>query len=326
MSLGDSPPVLDQVRIGVIGPGRVGHAMVRALVAADVDVIGIAGRASESVAGQRLDQQPGRVPERVRAVAASLGVPALTWRDIVERSDLVIVTVPDAQIAVVAGEVAVLAATAEPADWRAVVHCSGAVDLSVLAPLVARGWVAGSWHPLQAVSSPDSELRAGITWAITSDDPGLVVLLGELSRALHGIPRVLPEDAKGRYHAAAVLGSNYVVGLLAQAAELLGTCGLTREESLAALIPLARSAIDAVETSGLPDGLTGPLVRGDVETVATHLGELTAYPQARAVYQALGRATLALVQGRLPAPLHDEMLDLLGGPTNDRPRTDPPGG
>lgn len=321
MSPGVSPPPPDQVRIGVIGPGRLGQSLVRALVAADVHVIGLAGRASESAPAEPPGRQPGQVSEQVRLVAASLGVPALLSHHVRELSDLVFLTVPDAGISAVVSELAGRAPTRDPRRWQAVVHCSGAVDLSGFAPLVARGWLAGSWHPLQAVPSPDSELRAGITWAITSDDAGLVTLLGGLSRALHGIPRVLPEDAKGRYHAAAVLGSNYVVGLLAQATELLGACGLSRGESLQALIPLARSAIDAVETSGLPDGLTGPLVRGDVGTVATHLGELTAYPEVRAVYQVLGRATLALVQARLPAPIHDEMLDLLGGPADDRPRT-----
>lgn len=306
MTLGVGPrPGPDGLpRIGVLGPGRVGQLVTRALAAAGVDLSGIAGRD----------------PDRVAAAAARLGIDAITPVELLGRSDLVLVTVPDQQIAAVAHRLADLLPTARRRANLAIVHCSGATDLSSLAAMGAAGVPVGSWHPLLAIPRPDTELRYGATWAITTDDDGLRTVLAMLSRAVGGVPRLLPEDAKGRYHAAAVLGSNSVVGLLGQAAELLTGCGLAPQEALQALVPLARSAIDALEDSGLPEGLTGPLVRGDVGTIRAHLAALSTDPETMAVYQVLGRATLRLVARQLAPARHDEMLELLGGSTDGSPR------
>ncbi|MBM4437923.1 MAG: DUF2520 domain-containing protein, partial [Actinobacteria bacterium] len=116
------------------------------------------------------------------------------------------------------------------------------------------------------------------------------------------------------YHAAAVTASNSVVALLEVAAALWQSAGLERAEALAALLPLTRSALAAVETLGTAQGLTGPVVRGDATTVARHLDALrTLSSEAIQLYADLAQATLTLAvrSGRLEAGPAETLRALL---------------
>src|SRR5690606_24287151 len=94
------------------------------------------------------------------------------------------------------------------------------------------------------------------------------------------------------YHAAAVFASNYLVTLAATAVRILREIGVPEEDALPALIPLMRGTLDNLEDLGLASALTGPIARGDLDTVRTHLARLS--PDDRALYCALGRETLQL--------------------------------
>jgi predicted short-subunit dehydrogenase-like oxidoreductase (DUF2520 family) len=85
-----------------------------------------------------------------------------------------------------------------------------------------------------------------------------------------------------------------VVALVATAIRLLGHTGIEEGEALAAVLPLVRGTLDNLEQLGLASALTGPVARGDVETVRAHLGRLS--PADRALYCALGRETLQLAR------------------------------
>jgi predicted short-subunit dehydrogenase-like oxidoreductase (DUF2520 family) len=121
--------------------------------------------------------------------------------------------------------------------------------------------------------------------------------------ALDGRAIRLTAADRAPYHLAAVLASNYVVTLLAAAAQLWGTFGARPETALEALLPLTRAAVEQLETVGLPDALTGPIARGDLGTVRTHLDWLTARTASipdllrlRDAYIALARLTIPVAQ------------------------------
>lgn len=265
--------------IAVIGLGRVGTVLSRALHAAGYPIVAVASR------------DPTKAASAANVFNAQPATPA----EAAQRADLVLLTVPDDVLPDLAHQLADLHA------WRKdqfVVHASGASPASVLQPAAEHGAITGSFHPVAAFASPDSILPSGITFGIEASEP-LQGVLAEMARALGGYPLPLADTHKTVYHAAAVVASNYTVTLAAMAAQLFGTLGTSPEEALRALLPLMRTTLDNLEQQGLPDALTGPLVRGDTGTVQRHLEALDRVDlRIGAFYRCLGHATLPLAQQR----------------------------
>lgn len=288
------------MRIAVYGTGRVAGSLVRAITTRctsdDAVVAGLSGRSAD----------------RAAALAATLGVRLLALDEVDGAADLVVIAVADDAVRDVADRLATAAPmgpaagarretpSCEPPSPRWAAHCSGARGPDALAPLADSGVVAATatWHPLQAFPAPDTPLAPGTTWTITTADAELEQRLASLTRALGGRPHALAAEHRAAYHAAAVLAANDVAGVLALAAEVLTDCGFTRREALEALTPLARGAIDAVATHGVPAGLTGPVMRGDVGTITSHLAALDDRPGTQALYRVAGLGLLPYAQAR----------------------------
>lgn len=202
---------------------------------------------------------------------------------------LVVLAVPDR----VVGQVA--SALPAAAGGSAAVHVSGALGLAALEPARRRGWQTGSFHPLLSFASRRApEALAGITIAVDASSAELLAGLEDLARGLGATPRRVPDEARAVYHAAAVLASNYVVALAGVAAELLTEAGWTRAAAVEALAPLVSGVAEDLRAESLPAALTGPIARGDVETVRRHLAALADRP-AR-VYRIVGQAALQLAR------------------------------
>lgn len=289
------------VRVGVIGLGRVGSAIARAVAGLPRS----AGFALVGVSPHRLhDPCP---------LADEVDVPMLGPIDLLCFADLTVLAAPDDALAGAAADLAAAFDGEVREGGRALVHCSGALDASVLEAMAAPGWTLGAWHPLQAFPTVISSVRPGITWAVTAPEP-LAARLAALSTALGGRAFDLPARAKPRYHAAASMAANYLVTQVWHAVSLLETCGLSRSEALAALIPLLESTVAGLAAAGLPDGLTGPLARGDVATIARHLDALDGLPETADLYRAAGTATLPLLGARgLEQGVVARLRDLLDG-------------
>jgi len=205
---------------------------------------------------------------------------------------VVFLTVPDDALADVDGGI----------GWRGdqlVVHCSGAAPAGVLARAASlRAQVAG-FHPVQTFADLDSGLSnlPGTTIGIEADDaswPWLAQLAGDLGAQ----PLRISAEQRPLYHAAASLVSNGAVGLMALGAELWGPLGVDRPMAVQALLPLLRGTVRNLEALGVPDGLTGPIVRGDAGTVARHVEALAMFPQQLAAYRALGAVLIDLATER----------------------------
>jgi predicted short-subunit dehydrogenase-like oxidoreductase (DUF2520 family) len=162
--------------------------------------------------------------------------------------DVVLLCVPDAEIA---------AAAAAIAPGPLVGHCSGATGLDVLAPHPAFGL-----HPLMTVT-PEGAVFAGAGAAVAGTTPRALAVAHALAAAL-GLRAAEIDDAdRAAYHAAASIASNFLVTLEGAAEQLLATTGAPRE----LLVPLVRAAVDNWAALGATDALTGPIARGDEETV-----------------------------------------------------------
>lgn len=220
-----------------------------------------------------------------------------------------LLAVPDTAL----GEVSWELANAGPAPPGCVaLHLSGALSTDVLTPLHAAGYSVGSLHPLQTVADPwlSADKLTGIAFAIAGEPPAARVAQ-TLVNALNGMPLVIPAALRPVYHAAAVSASNYLVAVLGAAARLLHQAGVPADETLPALLPLVRGTLDNLEHLGVRAALTGPIARGDADTVRLHLARLSA--DDRTLYCALGREVLGLArQAGLDEKKAGEIAELLG--------------
>ena len=179
--------------------------------------------------------------------------------DVVHADDveLVLLCVPDGRIAETAARVAT--------EDAVVAHVAGSLGLSVLGDHARRGAI----HPLVALSDPSSGAAAlrGATFAVAGDP-----LCHEVVASLGGHAIEVADDHRAAYHAAAVIASNHLVGLLGQAERVAALAGVP----LDAYLGLVRNTIDNVERHGPADALTGPASRGDDATIEAHLNSLPA--------------------------------------------------
>lgn len=293
--------------VGVVGAGRVGAVLAHVLRSAGHAVIGASGVSAAS---------------RDRIAELLPGVPVLEVEQVVERAELVMLTVPDDALApLVQG----LASLDRFHEGQIVLHTAGRYGTEVLAPARAAGAIPLAIHPAMTFSGTVSDVArlTGAPFAVTAEEATLPIALA-LVVELGGEPVVLPEEARVRYHAALSHASNHLVTLIAQARSVLATIDGVDP---AVLGPLAQAALDGAVHRG-DAALTGPVSRGDAGTVAEHLEALSGIggqPDLLPSYQALGTATAerAARAGRLSAAQLAEVLTVLDGhPT--RPGAAPP--
>ncbi len=222
--------------VRIIGPGRAGRSFAQALAAVGVKVSALLGRDDE------------------------------IW-EAGEGVDLVLLTVPDRAVPVVAGAIRPVASTV-------VAHCSGVLGLDSLLPHAK----VASLHPLVSLPDPHvgaRRLRSGCYFATAGDD-----IACELVAALGGHSLTVAPQAWAAYHAAACVASNHLVALMGQVQRVAATAGV----DLGAFLPLARGALEDVALMGPAAALTGPAARGDMATIESHRQALE--PSELAGYEA----------------------------------------
>ncbi|WP_394215975.1 Rossmann-like and DUF2520 domain-containing protein [Brachybacterium vulturis] len=290
-----TPPRLG---IGVIGAGRVGAVLGAALRAEGHAITGAYAVSDSS---------------RDRAAALLPGVPLLDVPALVERSEMLLLAVPDDQLAPLA---AGIAATGMVPGGQLVVHTSGRYGTAVLAPLARAGSATLALHPAMTFTGTRSDLARliGCPMGITAP-PALLPIAAALAVELGGESVVIAEGDRPLYHAGLAHAANHLVVLVDQAREALSRLGI--EDPGAYLRPLLEAALDESLRHGAT-ALTGPVVRGDAGTVGAHLDALadldaTGTPgepgDVSDTYRALALA--ALSRARLPEDTRQRIRVLL---------------
>jgi len=272
----------------LIGPGRVGLAITRRLLEAGyrLQALVAADAAGREVAGRWLGQLPAGA--ELTACAAA---------------DLVLLAVPDDRIGAVAAD---LQQAIGPQPQQLRLHFSGLHPAALLGP----GAANLSLHPLMTFPSAVAGYAAlpGCPWAVEGDEEALE--RGErLVTELEGRAFRLAAEQKTLYHAAATVTSNYAVALAAAGRDLLAACGPTASEAWDLLSPLLQQTWANLSRLMPEEALTGPIARGDVATVASHLAILPADRQP--LYRSLGREALALARRRGLPPATATALEQL---------------
>ncbi|TDA70729.1 MAG: DUF2520 domain-containing protein [Clostridia bacterium] len=289
-----------RVKVAIIGAGSVGTAVGVLLARAGYEMAGVASR----------------TPESAVRLAGRLGAPCCERpEDAARGADMVLITTSDQAIGTVAREVARAGGFGA---GQAVMHFSGSLTSEVLEPAAQAGAITLSVHPLQSCPSGEAGIR-NLPRAVYSieGDPRGYELAEKLVRALGSASFFfIDKEAKPLYHAAACVASNYLVTLLRLSQDLLARAGMPVEMAFPALLPLIQGTLDNVASLGIPQALTGPIARGDVDTIQDHLAAMQVQaPELIPFYRLLARRTIDLAQekGTLAPEKAARLWLLMGG-------------
>ena len=281
-------------KLGFIGAGPVGTAFAVNLSKRDYQIIGIFDVIREAAQRFADDVSGCQIYEKAQ--------------DLADSADMIFITTPDDIIPKVADGI----------KWRtgqSAVHCSGASTVHSLETAREQGAMVGAIHPCQTFAGREQAIAnlPGSTFAIESEEP-LKTTLTEIARALNGDLVYLTSEDKALYHAAACIACNYFCTLVDIATDLWQNFGKSKAEAAKAYIPLLQGAVNNIASIGFPGCLTGPIARGDVKTIQSHLVALEKYaPDILPLYRELGLKTIpiGIAKGTLSEGKAEELRSLL---------------
>jgi predicted short-subunit dehydrogenase-like oxidoreductase (DUF2520 family) len=265
------PGMRDRPRITLVGAGNLGTALA------------ISPRASR---------------RKAIALANEIGARAVAMAQVKIDAGAVWLCVPDGAIA----EVARL--LAGKADWkgRIALHSSGALSSNELAALRRRGAAVGSVHPMMtfvagALVAGSGPALAGVPFAVEGDTVALRTSR-RLVKDLGGKAYAIRPQDKAAYHAWGTFASPLLTALLATAEQVAATAGIQRREAKRRVLPILRQTLANYAAFDVGRGFSGPIIRGDAETIRRHLRVLRKVPAAREVYVALAKAAVRYLPGK----------------------------
>jgi predicted short-subunit dehydrogenase-like oxidoreductase (DUF2520 family) len=272
------PGMAAKPRVAIVGAGNFGSALAVALRQGGYAIEAVIARTrGESAQGESL--------MRARKLAAQVGARAAL--DLSEaRAELMWFCVPDAEIARAAKSLA------KKIEWkgRVALHSSGALTSDELAILRRKGAAVGSVHPLMTFVRAARPSLAGVSFAVEGD-PAAVRVARRVIRDVGGSAYSIRKKDKAAYHAWGTFASPLFTALLATTEQVAGLAGVNRKAAKQRMIPILLQTLANYAAFGAAGGFSGPIVRGDVETVKRHLRVLRGTPAAE-VYAALARSAL----------------------------------
>jgi predicted short-subunit dehydrogenase-like oxidoreductase (DUF2520 family) len=269
--------------VAIVGAGSLATSLAAALHDAGFAVAEIVAR--DSPASRR----------RARTLAAKVGARTVTADSAALDATLLWFCVPDREIRRVASALAARLATrkkqGKPSRVIFAFHSSGALLSRELEPLRKSGVAVASVHPLMTFVAGARPSLAGVPFAIEGDRTA-ARLARRIVRELGGEDFSLPASRKAAYHAWATMTSPLLLAFLVTLEEAARAAGFTREDARRKSLPIIRQTLANYSRLGPEHSFSGPLVRGDVETIAKHLAALKEHPGSREVYFTLAKAAL----------------------------------
>jgi len=271
--------------LAIVGAGRVGRALGRSL------------RERAWRIGAVIDVSTARARSAVRAIGA--GLPRAAFSPELLDADVVLITTPDDIVRETAARLAKFGGAA----WRGkiVLHTSGSLSHTTLAPLARCGAATAAMHPMQTFSIRGHPRLVGVVFGLDGEARALRVAR-RIAKSLGGVPVEIRAAHKPAYHAAGGFAAPCVLTTVEAGIQILLRIGFSRRQATRALLNLARQTLDNLERFGPRAAWSGPVSRGDFGTVAKHKAVLRAYSrEQRAAYAALARLSVQLFSPR-PAP------------------------
>jgi predicted short-subunit dehydrogenase-like oxidoreductase (DUF2520 family) len=286
------PDMRGKPRVAIVGAGNLATAIEVWLRRSGYEIGAVIARSRAA----------SRSMKRARGLAQEVGARVWTGPPSTLHSGVIWFCVPDAEIARAANVLA------EKIDWkgRVALHSSGALTSDELAVLRARGAAVASVHPLMTFVRGSQPPLTGVPFALEGDAAALRVAC-RVVKDLGGTVHSIRKEDKAAYHAWGTFASPLFTALLATTEDVAAAAGVRSKDARQRMIPILRQTLENYAAFGAPDGFSGPIVRGDIETVRRHLQVLRALPEAREVYLALARAALK----KLPAKNKNALRKLL---------------
>lgn len=287
-------------RITIVGAGSLAHSLAPALRVAGYLIDEIVSRPNTQSLGRA-----GKLAARVHASAESTGTAELA-------AEIIWFCVPDGEIAYAARSLL------KSANWRGKVafHSSGALSSDELKRLKAQGAAIASVHPLMTFVADSEPSLAGVPFAMEGGAKAIRMARTIVSD-LRGVPFNVRKSEKRAYHAWGMFASPFLTALLAMAERVAAAAHIDPFQARKKMIPILRQTISNYERFGAPGSFSGPIARGDVETVKKHLGTVRRVPSGVEVYIALARVALR----NLPARNRSALEKILGDRTSPRKKT-----
>jgi predicted short-subunit dehydrogenase-like oxidoreductase (DUF2520 family) len=263
-------------RVFIIGPGHVGRGLFRAFRASGVEVVGLHGKRPSGVA-----TSTGALPKELSS------------------ANVVVVCVRDPQLDETIDEIIAASRDGRVARGTVILHTSAIAEPAGLGTLNESGFPSGTFHPLVPFSDPEVAaelLRKG--WVGIDGENGARSASRRLAGHIGARTLDIPAGKKPAYHAAAVISSNFPVVLASVAGHLLHDIGVPDSSAYQAVESMMSGALANMKQALPDDALTGPVVRGDAETVGKHLRALKGHAAASEVYRALSHAAVEIAQRR----------------------------
>lgn len=226
-----------------------------------------------------------------------------------ETGELIFIITPDDEISKVAEKL-----SQQSINWkgRSVIHCSGNLTSAELEALRIQGAQTASMHPIQTFKRGDGIDRFEQIYISLEGEDELCIRLELLVKKMNAKPVRLNREQKRSLHIAAVFSSNYLVALLHQVENYLSEQNL--DEGLRILEPLIWQTVTNIFEKGTIDSLTGPVSRGDYESVKKHLHSLKNDESLANLYKKLGREALKIAEKRNEVPINrlEKLREILG--------------
>lgn len=283
-------------RLGFIGAGRLARCLALGFARAGYPVTSVASRRGDTA----------------RELATVLGACQAVEdpQQVVEAADIVFLATPDDSIGTIANTLQFDAAIARGAR-KALVHCSGATGVDILAGAAAQGVLTGGFHPLFLFSGAPADVDRIAGCSITIEaNAELAQALKTLARSMSCHPLEIPAGQRMLYHGAAHYAASFALCALSEAVELWRTLGLSEEDALRALLPMLSGTIDTAREKGLANALAGPVSRGDAALLQKQLACFEALGSDHAaLYGLLTRRAVALARQRANPPATLDAID-----------------
>lgn len=274
------------MRIGFIGAGKVGFSLGKYFAVNGIEVTGYMSRNQQSA----------------KDAAEFTGTKYYEeMKDLVSESDIIFLTVPDGVIASIWEKIKRI-----PIAKKIICHCSGVLSSEIFSDIAKAGAFGYSIHPFLAVNDKLHSYKELSKALITIEgDLEKKEAMKDLFTGLGNQVLFLQAQEKIRYHAAAVLSSNLVLGLAETAMEELKNCGFSNEQAKEALAPLMLGNIEHFLEKGIENSLTGPVERCDIKTVEAHMQVLEG--ENLEIYRLLSKKAVQIAKRKNPERNYEKM-------------------
>ncbi|MEG2916926.1 MAG: Rossmann-like and DUF2520 domain-containing protein [Clostridium sp.] len=230
----------------------------------------------------------------------------LSLKELVKESDGIFITTPDGEIQGVWNEIKELSI-----NNKLICHCSGLLSSEIFSDISKLGAYPYSIHPMFALSDKYNSYKNFKNAFITIEGhekyiDELVTMIKNMGNQV----KIIDKENKSVYHLASVMSSNLVLGLISNGVNCLKQCGFSEELAIDALYPLITNNIENIKASGTVKSLTGPLERGDLNTIKCHSSCLEG--EDKNLYKALNKNLLKVAKEKNKSRDYSKIERFLG--------------